>query len=65
MKRYLGLPEGEKTVYRIGRRTGIMHTLQDLDSSVRRNHVRRLIEQYGIDSSNVDLFIDGLLKNFI
>jgi hypothetical protein len=65
LKRYLDLPESEKIIYRIGRRTGIMNTIQDLNNSVRRNRVQRLIEQYGINHNNVDAFVDDLLNNFI
>lgn len=65
LKRYLDLPESEKTIYRIGRRTGIMNTIQDLDNSAVRNHVQRIIEQYGINNNNVDAVVDDLLKNFI
>jgi hypothetical protein len=65
LKRYLDLPESEKIIYRIGRRTGIMNTIQDLNNSVRRNRVQRLIEQYGINHNNVDAFVDDLLNNYI
>jgi radical SAM superfamily enzyme YgiQ (UPF0313 family) len=65
LKSYLDLPESEKIIYRIGRRTGIMNTIQDLKHSVRRNLVQGLIEQYGINNNNVDAFVDDILKNFI
>lgn len=65
LKRYLDLPESEKIIYRIGRRTGIMNTIQDLNNSVRRSRVQRLIEQYGINHNNADAVVDDLLNNFI
>jgi len=65
LKSYLDLPESEKIIYRIGRRTGIMNTIQDLNNSVRRNRVQRSIEQYGINHNNVDAVVDDLLNNFI
>lgn len=65
LRSYLDLPESEKIIYRIGRRTGIMNAIQDLNNSARRNHVQGLIEQYGINNDNVDAVVDDLLKNFI
>lgn len=65
LKSYLDLPEREKMIYRIGRRTGMMHSLQDLEQSAKRNHVQRLMKQYGINENNADAFVDNLLKRFI
>ncbi|MGI6551877.1 MAG: radical SAM protein [Bacillota bacterium] len=65
LKSYLDLPEREKMIYRIGRRTGMMHSLQDLEQSAKRNHVQILMKQYGINENNADAFVDNLLKRFI
>jgi radical SAM superfamily enzyme YgiQ (UPF0313 family) len=65
LNRYLDLPESEKLIYRIGRRTGTMNSMEDLNHIVKRNHVKDLIKQYDIDDNNVDLVVDVLMKRFI
>ncbi|NLT48792.1 MAG: radical SAM protein, partial [Clostridiales bacterium] len=62
---YLRLSEREQMLYRIGRRTGLMSSVHDLDNSSYRNHVEEIIQQYGIDNTNVDEFVDSLMNRFI
>lgn len=63
LKGYLDLPESEKTIYRVGRRTGMMSFIQDLSHS--RKHAQELINRYGISNDNVDAFVDDLMNQFI
>lgn len=65
LKRYLDLPEHEKIIYRIGRRTAKMSSLDDLNNRAIRNHVEELIRQNRIDSNNVDAIADDLMKRYI
>lgn len=65
LKRYLDLPEHEKIIYRIGRRTAKMSSLDDLNNRAIRNHVEELIRQNSIDSNNVDAIVDNLMKRYI
>jgi hypothetical protein len=65
LKGYLELPENEKIIYRIGRRTGVMSSIKDLDDGDSRDHVLGLINKYGINSDNVDAFVDDLVNRFI
>ena len=65
LKGYLELPENEKIIYRIGRRTGVMSSIKDLDDGDSRDHVLGLINKYGINSDNVDAFVDDLMNRFI
>lgn len=65
LKGYLDLPESEKTIYRVGRRTGMMSFIQDLSHSHSRKHAQELINRYGISNDNVDAFVDDLMNQFI
>ena len=65
METFLALPVKEQIVFRVGRRTGIMHSLKDLDNVDRRSEVEQIIAQYNIDEHNIDKVCDELIKRFI
>lgn len=65
LNKYLDLPESEQIIYRIGRRTGNMNVLDDLNNIQKRNYVEMLIKKYNINKNNVDAMVDDLIKRFI
>ncbi len=65
LKSYLGLPESEKIIYRIGRRAGAMDRIQDLNDSGSRNYAEELIRQNDINDTNVDAVVDSLMNRFV
>ena len=65
MEAFLALPEKEQIIFRIGRRTGYMAELSDLNSSRERTKIEEIIAQYNIDGSNVDTVCDDLIKRYI
>lgn len=65
LETFLALPEREQMIFRIGRRTGVMRKLDDLNNENRRNHAKQVIARYDINPENVDSVCNDLLKRFI
>lgn len=57
IKTYLSLPDREKLLYIVGRRTGLIHQLSDLDDPGKCSTVEQMINEYRITHSNVHEFI--------
>lgn len=62
---FLELPDEEKMIYQVGRRTGVFRKLQDLNDPIRRNHAVKSCERFDITVENVDDIIEELIKRFI
>lgn len=62
---YLDLPEGEKILFRVGRRTGIMNRIEDLGNQYLRETVAGICERNDIHSGNIDGIIDTIISRFI
>lgn len=62
---YLDLPENEKTIFKLGRRTGIMTLMDDLNDNFLRSRVNDLMKRNNITAENFDFIIDEIMKRFI
>lgn len=65
IKRFLNLPPGEQMIYQVGRRVGLMRGLNDLSEESKRRHVEKICAESGINTNNVNVAIDEMLKRFI
>jgi len=65
LESFLALPVKEQIIFRIGRRTGVMRKLDDLNNQNRRNHAEQVIARHDINPENVDSVCNDLLKRFI
>lgn len=65
LKWFLHLNEEEKTIFRIGRRTGLINSIKDLSEPYIREKVESIIKQYNISTENLDIVVDELMKRFI
>jgi radical SAM superfamily enzyme YgiQ (UPF0313 family) len=62
---YLDLPEEDKLLYRVGRRTGIMNGIGDFNDSELQERVAQICEQNGIHAGNIDGIAEKLMNRFI
>lgn len=65
MEAFLALPESEQIVFRVGRRTGIINKLGELNDVASRRQAEQIIAEYNIDANNIDDICDVLIKRFI
>jgi radical SAM superfamily enzyme YgiQ (UPF0313 family) len=65
IKRFLDLNEYEKTIYRIGRRIGIMNSINELSDQIFRKKVEDIITRNKVSNKNIDQIIDELMKQFV
>lgn len=65
MEKFLNLSEEDQMIFRVGRRTGRLVLLESLEDEDKKNAVQGVIEQHGINQSNVDEICDNLMKRFI
>lgn len=62
---YLALPEEDKLLYRVGRRTGYFGSIEDFSNAELRKTVKRICDENHINADNIDGIIDSLLERFI
>ncbi len=62
---FLDLPDADKLLFRIGRRTNAMKMIADFYDEAKRMRTQRYIEQEAIDDANVDDIVDMLMSRFI
>jgi radical SAM superfamily enzyme YgiQ (UPF0313 family) len=62
---FLDLSLEDQMIYRIGRRSLIMHSKDDLYVPRRRKHVENFISQHKITAENIDQMIDKLMNRFV
>ncbi len=65
LRRFLSLAPQERALYQIGRRTGILRTLADLDDPARRERAGAAMKELGVTAENVDEIVDTLVQRFI
>lgn len=65
IKKFLNLSEEDKIVYMIGRRTGSIRGIYDMDSPNKTERAREFIAANNITSENVDDVVGELMKRFI
>lgn len=62
---FLDLPRHEQMLYQVGRRTGIISKLDDLNDPEKRAHTEASCTRFHITPENVDETVDELMKRFI
>ncbi len=62
---FLELSVQEKTIFRIGRRAGIMNRMSELSNPSIRAMVESIIAEEGINNDNIDIVVDEKMKQFI
>jgi hypothetical protein len=62
---FLDLDPELQFLYRVGRRTGILSGLGDLEDSGKMAHVEEVCRRYQIRPDNVDTVTDDLMQRFI
>lgn len=62
---FLDLSTNDQTIYRLGRRTGIMQYQEDLYDIEARDTILKLIEDNHINPSNIDTTVDEIMNQFI
>ena len=62
---YLGLPERERDIYRVGRRLGLFHSVRDLGDPERRRMAERLYLEAAGEPGAVDALCSRLLSRMI
>ena len=61
---YLDLPEPDKVLFRVGRRTGIINSINDYNDPDLQDSVKRICEQNNINSDNIETTIRHLINRF-
>ena len=61
---YLDLPDSDQLLFRVGRRTGIMNSVEDFYDSDLLETVNRICDQYDILPDNIDDIIRKLMNKF-
>ena len=62
---FLGLSREEQMIYQVGRRTGIINRLADLEDPFRRGRAEEIIRKNEITPANVDGVVDELMRRFV
>jgi radical SAM superfamily enzyme YgiQ (UPF0313 family) len=64
--RYLGMPDGERLLFKFGRRAGRYRELDDLAADPRRTAVEGLMRTNGIvDEESYEGMVSGMMMNFV
>jgi radical SAM superfamily enzyme YgiQ (UPF0313 family) len=63
--KFLQLPRHEQMLYQVGRRTGIITKLDDLNNPAKRAHAESSCARFDITPDNVNEAIEELMKRFI
>jgi hypothetical protein len=62
---YLALPDEDKLLFRVGRRTGYFGSIADFSNAALRETVKRICEENHINQDNIDGIVNSLLERFI
>ncbi len=62
---YLALPDDDKLLFRVGRRTGLLGGIRDFSDSRRRDRIAQLCRQENITADNVNSVIKKLMNKMI
>jgi hypothetical protein len=65
VNRYLAMPEGDRNIFRLGRRLGYFRTLGDMNKPDAATPVTRLYEQLQVSGVAVDDYIRDAMTRFI
>jgi hypothetical protein len=62
---YLGLPDTERRVYRLGRRAGLFHDPEDLGDALKRARIETLLAEVGDDARSMDRACRDLMDQWV
>ena len=65
LRRFLAMDPENRSLYQVGRRTGIFASLKDMEDPSKRARAREVASSLGITEENLDEVIDSLTKRFI
>lgn len=65
IRTFLDFSDHDRMLYQVGRRLGLLHRLDDLDSVRAREQIESLCDRYGITPEKADEFINEMMKRFI
>jgi len=62
---FLDLEPETQCIYQVGRRLGIFHRMEDMNSHHRLQKAENFCKENNINPENVDKVIDGIMKRFL
>jgi radical SAM superfamily enzyme YgiQ (UPF0313 family) len=65
IKRYFALPEQDRLIYRLGRRTGALRKLDDLANAETYLKLKSIVDRYAADGSSLEEDIVKIMNNYI
>ena len=65
LEEYLNLSQSEKMVFKVGRRLGWLHSIDDLKQDELRKAVESVIQEKEITEENVDRYCERMMEAYI
>jgi len=65
IKRYFDLSDEERLIFRLGRRSGSLRMLNDLDDKEIFSRLKAVVDKYTADGGNLEEDIDKIMNNYI
>lgn len=62
---FLAMDEEDQIIYQVGRRMGMFRGVSDMEDSQLRGQVAAICSRNAVNSKNIDMIIDELMKRFI
>jgi radical SAM superfamily enzyme YgiQ (UPF0313 family) len=65
IKRYFALPEQERLIYRLGRRSGLLRKLDDLADAESHLRLKSIVDSFTAEGSDLEEYLSKMMHNFI
>lgn len=65
IEKYFALPERERMIYRLGRRSGLLRKLDDLADRESYLRLKSAIDGFFSGQSDLDMYLDKMMNNYI
>jgi len=65
INRYFALPERERLIYRLGRRSGVLRKLDDLADAESHLRLKSIVDGFTAEGSDLEGQLDIIMNNFI
>jgi len=65
IKRYFALPEQERLIYRLGRRSGVLRKLDDLADAESYLRLKSIVDGFTAEGSDLEEYLSKMMHNFI
>jgi hypothetical protein len=63
--KFFDLDPDKRALYQVGRRMGFFRGPDEMENSPHLEKVKQTCDLYGVNSENVDIVIDELMKRFV